>query len=76
MNELISFFFFVGDLAYIKSLLEKSTDEAERKRLSTLKEIFETRPKSYYQFRLVGVLVHSGNSESGHYYSFIKVFFV
>ncbi len=24
-----------------------------------------------FEYRLVGVLVHSGNSESGHYYSYI-----
>jgi hypothetical protein len=29
-------------------------------------------PDSYYEYDLVGVLVHSGTSEAGHYYSFIK----
>eukprot|EP01087_Luapelamoeba_hula_P010523 TRINITY_DN2786_c0_g2_i1.p2 TRINITY_DN2786_c0_g2~~TRINITY_DN2786_c0_g2_i1.p2 ORF type:complete len:2352 (-),score=229.36 TRINITY_DN2786_c0_g2_i1:29-7084(-) len=29
-------------------------------------------PPSYYQYKLVGVLVHSGNHEAGHYYSFVK----
>jgi ubiquitin C-terminal hydrolase len=27
----------------------------------------------YYQYTLVGVIVHSGDAESGHYYSFIQV---
>lgn len=27
----------------------------------------------YYQYQLTGVLVHSGTSQSGHYYSYIKV---
>ncbi|EFC38903.1 predicted protein [Naegleria gruberi] len=29
------------------------------------------RPDDYYQYKLVGVLVHSGSADSGHYYSFI-----
>jgi ubiquitin C-terminal hydrolase len=28
--------------------------------------------ESYYKYRLVGVLVHSGTAESGHYYSYIR----
>lgn len=27
---------------------------------------------SYYEYELVGVLVHSGSADAGHYYSFIK----
>lgn len=27
---------------------------------------------SFYQYELVGILVHSGHADSGHYYSFIK----
>lgn len=27
---------------------------------------------SYYEYELVGVLVHSGTADAGHYYSFIK----
>ena len=30
------------------------------------------RPASYYKFRLVGVVVHMGTVESGHYYSLIR----
>ncbi len=29
-------------------------------------------PLSYYQYELVGILVHSGTAEVGHYYSYIK----
>lgn len=36
-----------------------------------LKEKGEAFPKEYYQYRLRGVVVHSGTAESGHYYSFI-----
>jgi hypothetical protein len=31
-----------------------------------------SRPREYYQYDLVGVVVHTGTLESGHYYSFIK----
>lgn len=27
---------------------------------------------NYYEYELVGVLVHSGSADAGHYYSFIK----
>ena len=27
--------------------------------------------KSYYQFKLKGIVVHTGTSEYGHYYSYI-----
>ncbi|CAG9332998.1 unnamed protein product [Blepharisma stoltei] len=30
------------------------------------------KPDSYYQYELVGVIVHSGGADAGHYYSFIK----
>ena len=26
----------------------------------------------YYEYQLVGVLVHSGSADGGHYYSYIK----
>ncbi len=29
-------------------------------------------PKHYYQYHLVGVIVHTGTAQAGHYYSFIK----
>lgn len=31
-----------------------------------------TRPASYYQYRLAGVVVHMGTAMSGHYYSYIR----
>ena len=31
------------------------------------------RPANYYDYDLVGVLVHKGTVDSGHYYSYIKV---
>ena len=35
-------------------------------------EIEQTHDENYFKYRLVGVLVHSGTAESGHYYSYIK----
>eukprot|EP00245_Coleochaete_scutata_P011528 TRINITY_DN429_c0_g2_i1.p1 TRINITY_DN429_c0_g2~~TRINITY_DN429_c0_g2_i1.p1 ORF type:complete len:2250 (-),score=350.03 TRINITY_DN429_c0_g2_i1:694-7287(-) len=32
----------------------------------------QTKPDSYYQYELVGVVVHSGTAFAGHYYSYIK----
>lgn len=29
-------------------------------------------PDSFYEYELMGVLVHSGNTEAGHYYSYIR----
>jgi len=29
-------------------------------------------PKEYYEYKLKGVVVHTGTADSGHYYSFIK----
>lgn len=32
----------------------------------------ECKPDEYYDYKLRGVVIHSGTSEGGHYYSFIK----
>eukprot|EP01130_Rhizamoeba_saxonica_P015756 TRINITY_DN711_c6_g1_i1.p1 TRINITY_DN711_c6_g1~~TRINITY_DN711_c6_g1_i1.p1 ORF type:complete len:2276 (-),score=421.97 TRINITY_DN711_c6_g1_i1:69-6896(-) len=37
-----------------------------------MSEKSEEYPPNYYEYKLSGVLVHSGNADSGHYYSFIK----
>lgn len=29
-------------------------------------------PDAYYEYKLAGVLVHTGTADSGHYYSYIK----
>jgi hypothetical protein len=31
-----------------------------------------TRPSSYYEYELLGVVVHSGTTDSGHYFSYIR----
>jgi ubiquitin C-terminal hydrolase len=30
------------------------------------------RPDNYYEYQLVGILIHTGSADSGHYYSIIK----
>ena len=32
----------------------------------------DIKPAGYYDYELVGILIHTGNSTSGHYYSFVK----
>ena len=29
-------------------------------------------PKEYFQYKLKGIIIHQGSSESGHYYSLIQ----
>lgn len=33
----------------------------------------QLKQKEYYQYKLVGILIHNGNAQAGHYYSFINV---
>jgi len=33
---------------------------------------YSEHPKEYYQYHLVGIVVHTGSAEAGHYYSYIK----
>lgn len=35
--------------------------------------LLSRQPPDYYDYDLVGVLVHNGTAEQGHYYSFVKV---
>ena len=46
-------------------------NEDDKIRIRALEEA-KQRPDAYYQYKLVGVIVHRGNTEFGHYYSFIK----
>lgn len=32
----------------------------------------ESHPEEYYKYKLRGVVIHQGTSDSGHYYSLIK----
>ena len=46
---------------------EKGDDNEQEIEMDPLKY-----PKEYYEYALSGVVVHTGTSDSGHYYSFIK----
>ena len=35
-------------------------------------KIYCCHPKEYYEYELSGILVHTGNASSGHYFSFIR----
>merc|ERR1712154_384362 len=35
-------------------------------------EKYSVHPPEYYQYELVGILVHTGSAEAGHYYSYIR----
>jgi hypothetical protein len=50
--------------------------EAEQKSRSDasiqVPTMYNVRPRDYYRFQLVGIIVHTGTAQGGHYYSFIK----
>ena len=51
--------------------MAKETESAAPKKKEHAKKDLKT--KDYYTYKLVGVVVHNGNAESGHYYSYINV---
>lgn len=58
-----------------KETLERKKEETKSE-INTgedLDELIKMRnPAEYYQFDLVGIVVHAGTADSGHYYSYIK----
>ena len=55
-----------------KELNSTSDPEAKAACQETLDKL-KWRDSSYYQYELKGIIVHKGDSDSGHYYSYIKV---
>ena len=51
-------------IKYSKECMEESGKKGGNK--------YRLHPKEYYEFKLVGVVVHNGTATFGHYYSFIK----
>ena len=47
-------------------------DQSEPAASVVVKPKYSEKPKDYYQYELVGVLVHTGTAQAGHYYSFIR----
>ena len=50
---------------------EKEEHSDTTRKASRIKK--ELKDKSYYTYKLIGVVVHNGNAEAGHYYSYINV---
>ena len=65
LNDYIEFPSHICMRPWTKEGLSTSTQEKD-------KNDSEQKPSSYYEYDLVGVLVHSGTADAGHYYSFIK----
>lgn len=63
---------------YLNQKEKQERDHEENKKNETgdadqaMDEIKMKQPAEYYQFDLVGIVVHAGTADSGHYYSYIK----
>ena len=58
------------------AILRKRSSENEELKLTKSKSqhtVKQKKDKDYYIYKLVGVVVHHGNAEAGHYYSYINV---
>ena len=53
--------------------IEQKEKEAENPVVSPKKPALPRHDKDYYTYKLVGVVVHNGNADGGHYYSYINV---
>ncbi|KAJ6249219.1 ubiquitin carboxyl-terminal hydrolase faf-x-related [Anaeramoeba flamelloides] len=54
---------------------KKDQKEIKKENIKKENELYKSnkkREKKYYEYQLVGVVIHSGSSDFGHYYSFIK----
>jgi len=40
--------------------------------MENIKHPYEYHDKDYYEYKLVGIVVHVGTADFGHYYSFIN----
>lgn len=49
-----------------ETLMKSETDEADEE------SVLNKRNHSYYEYELIGVTVHTGTAEGGHYYSYIR----
>ena len=51
---------------------KEMADRAGRGEELTVPAQYSVHPKEYYQYKLFGILVHSGSASAGHYFSYIK----
>jgi len=55
----------LSDASFYSRATAEPTDGEQKKA--------ELKPMEYYEYELVGILIHRGTADNGHYYSFIKV---
>jgi ubiquitin carboxyl-terminal hydrolase 9/24 len=57
-----------------KEKAQKAPKDGDGEAADSKEELLKTlkQPRAYYQYELVGIVVHSGTADSGHYYSYIK----
>ena len=77
VNDSFSFPMHLNMLPYTKEGLMSSTatETVDSSGVATGRVVSGgdgTRPSAYYQYELAGVVVHSGTTDSGHYYAYIK----
>lgn len=60
---------------YTKEYIARQELDAANLRMSQDREEDDLPryPPEYYEYALVGIVVHQGSADSGHYYSFVKV---
>jgi len=57
----------------ISESIEEEAEKIDQAKVDQLKEEADVEhEKEYYEYKLVGVLVHDGTAEFGHYYSYIN----
>eukprot|EP01129_Flabellula_baltica_P014013 TRINITY_DN6628_c0_g1_i1.p1 TRINITY_DN6628_c0_g1~~TRINITY_DN6628_c0_g1_i1.p1 ORF type:complete len:2292 (+),score=457.58 TRINITY_DN6628_c0_g1_i1:2-6877(+) len=69
LNSECSFPFDLNLFPYTKEGIAKKESEYDD---SVYFDPEEVKPKSYYNYELSGIVVHTGSIDGGHYYSFIK----
>ena len=51
---------------------QPASDHGQSQHQTSSGAVEDVKPAGYYDYELVGILIHTGNSTSGHYYSFVK----
>ncbi|KAF2075266.1 hypothetical protein CYY_003442 [Polysphondylium violaceum] len=73
LNDALKFPMTIDMAPYTKEFLErKEAIEKAKANGDPIPPDTPEHPPNYYQYELSGILVHNGNADSGHYYSYIK----
>jgi len=72
VNELCEFPIILDLHPYTKSAIMKQLNEGSRDSVEQGESTDENLDMDDFRYELVGILVHSGNADSGHYYSYVK----